>query len=69
MSSAWFTEFSRRMDEVGRKENNEITTGRIYSEPTTADVVAMNYRERIGFLAGLARAYQIAEDVEHGKEL
>ena len=68
MSSAWFTEFTRRMDEVGKKETQELTTGRIFAEPTTADVVAMNYRERVGFLAGLARAYQIAEDVEHGKE-
>jgi hypothetical protein len=68
MSSAWFYELSQRLDEEMEKEAAQIAVGTCVTDGTTrADVVAMNYRERVGFLSGLRRAYQVAEALEKGK--
>jgi hypothetical protein len=69
MQSAFYYELSRRLGTAMEKEAAEIAVGGCVSDPgTSVDAVAMLYRERVGYLQGLKRAFQIADDIERGKE-
>lgn len=64
MSTVWFFEFTKRLDEVMAEEVKLIGLGSCTSPDHTAEQTAMWYNERIGFVSGLKRARQIAEEME-----
>lgn len=64
MSTVWFFEFTKRLDAAMQSEINQIGSGACTSPDHTAEQTAMWYNERIGFVSGLRRARQIAEEME-----
>lgn len=68
MVSAWNYDFQQKLKEEVNKESMEIALGTCFPPQADASTIAMHYRERLGYLAGLRRALMVLEDLERGRE-
>ena len=65
--SNWYSEITSRLSTEVSDEMTRIGSGSCSGPDLRADQVALRYSERIGFVMGLSKAMQIAEDMEKGK--
>jgi len=67
MASHWFFELSQRINVEMDREMARVGSGSCLQSGYGIEQVALEYAQHVGTMQGLAKALQIAEDMEKGK--